>query len=164
MLENKVANKSIIQLDIEQWIPKDSELNFLDLKEFLFKEMILKEAEFRTMVDEKDWTVFKDKITMIFISNRAIIPQWAYLIVANKLKEVDSICMLKTENYKEQILCHIIEHKDYSQYQDKRVLVKGCSKEKLSQQPYILLAQKLTNIVKALSYGEACSTVPIFKN
>lgn len=164
MLENKVANKAIIQVDIEQWIPKDSDLNFLDLKEFLFKEMILKEADFRAMVEEKDWTIFKEKPTFIFISNRAIIPQWAYLIIANKLKEVNSICLLKTENYKEQILSQIIEARDYSEYQGKRVLVKGCSREKLSQQPYILLAQKLTPIVRALSFGEACSTVPIFKN
>jgi Protein of unknown function (DUF2480) len=164
MLENKVANKAIIQIDIEQWIPKDKDLNFLDLKEFLFKEMILKEAEFRTMVDEKDWTEFKDKYTLIFISNKAIIPQWAYLIIANKLKEVDSPCMMKTESYREQILCDLISQKDYSEYEGKRLLVKGCSREKLSQQPYILLAQKLTPIVRALSFGEACSTVPIFKN
>jgi hypothetical protein len=164
MLENKVANKPIIQIDIEQWIPKDSDLNFLDLKEFLFKEMILKEAEFRAMVDEKDWTIFANKPTFIFISNRAIIPQWVYLIIANKLMEVNSTCLTKTENYKEQILCHIIANKDYSEYDAKRVLVKGCSREKLSQQPYILLAQKLTPIVRALSFGEACSTVPIFKN
>jgi hypothetical protein len=164
MLENKVANKTIIQIDIEQWIPKDSELGFLDLKEFLYKEMILKESGFRTMIDEKDWTVFKDKITLIYISNKAIIPQWAYLIIAHKLKEVNSVCYIKTENYREQILCHIIETKDYMEYEGKRLLVKGCSREKLSQQPYILLAQKLTPIVRALSFGEACSTVPIFKN
>lgn len=164
MMENKVAQKSIIQLDIEQWIPKDSELNFLDIKEFLFKEMILKEAEFRALVDEKDWKIYADKPTFIFISNRAIIPQWAYLIIANKLMEVGSICRLKTENYKEDVLTYIIANKDYSEYQDKRVLVKGCSREKLSQQPYILLAQKLTPIVKAMSFGEACSTVPIYKN
>ncbi len=72
--------------------------------------------------------------------------------------------MMKTDNYREQILCDIINQKDYSEYEGKRLLVKGCSREKLSQQPYILLAQKLTPIVRALSFGEACSTVPIFKN
>ena len=164
MLTNKVEAKPIIQIDIEQWIPQESELKYLDLKEFLFKEMILKEAEFRELIDQKDWGEFRDKFTLLHISNRAIIPQWAYLIIANKLQKVNSICFLKTENYREEILIYIITNKDFSEYQGKRLLIKGCSKEKISQQPYILLTQKLTTVVKALSFGESCSTVPLFKN
>lgn len=164
MLTNKVEAKPIIQIDIEQWIPSESELMFLDLKDFLFKEMILKEAEFRELIDKKDWTVFRDKFTLLHISNKAIIPQWAYLIIANKLQEVNSTCILKTESYKEDILMHIIANKEYSEYKGKRLLIKGCSKEKISQKPYILLTQKLTPLVKALSFGESCSTVPLFKN
>lgn len=164
MLTNKIETKPIVQIDIEQWIPRDSELGVLDLKEFLFKEMILKEAEFREMIDQKDWTEYKDKFTLLFISNKAIIPQWAYLIIANKLQEVNSTSIMKTESYKEDILLHIIANKDYSEYLGKRLLIKGCGKEKISQRPYILLTQKLTPIVKALSFGESCSTVPLFKN
>lgn len=161
---NKVSEKSIVPIDIEQWIPSESEFLWLDVKEFLFKEMILKEVDFRKAVDEKNWETYRDKYTFVFISNRAIIPQWAWLILAQKLSEVNSICFLKSENPKEQALLYILEHKDYSEYQNKRVLVKGCSKESISQQPYILLTQKLVPIVKALSFGESCSTVPIFKH
>ena len=164
MLTNKVETKPIIQIDIEQWIPKESDLQFLDLKEFLYKEMILKEAEFRALIDKKDWQLYSNRYTLLYVSNRAIIPQWAYLIIANKLKEVNSICFMKTENYKEDILLYEIHAKDYSEFQGKRLLIKGCSREKLSLQPFILLAQKLTPIVKALSFGESCSTVPLFKN
>jgi hypothetical protein len=164
MLTNKVEAKPMVQIDIEQWIPRDSELMYLDLKEFLFKEMILKETEFRELIDQKDWTEYQDKYTLIYVSNKAIIPQWAYLIIANKLQEVNSACIYKTERYKEDILLNIIQNKDFSEFQGKRLLIKGCSKEKISQQPYILLAQKLTTIVKALSFGESCSTVPLFKN
>jgi hypothetical protein len=164
MLKNKVEARPIIQIDIEQWIPRESELKYLDLKEFLFKEMILKEAEFRELIEQKNWSEYKDRFTLLHISNRAIIPQWAYLIIANKLQEVNSIGLLKTDTYKEDILMQIIANKDYSEYNGKRLLIKGCSKEKISQQPYILLTQKLTPIVKALSFGESCSTVPLFKN
>jgi len=164
MLTNKIEAKPIIQIDIEQWIPKESDLIFLDLKEFLFQEMILKEAEFRDLVDKKDWTIFGDKYTLLYISNHAIIPQWAYLIIANKLKEVESPCFIKSDHYKEEILMHFLHQKDFKEYEGKRLLIKGCGKEKLSQQPYILLTQKLTPIVKALSFGESCSTVPLFKN
>jgi Protein of unknown function (DUF2480) len=164
MLKNKVEARPIIQIDIEQWIPRESELKYLDLKEFLFKEMILKEAEFRELIEQKNWSEYKDRFTLLHISNRAIIPQWAYLIIANKLQEVNSIGLLKTDTYKEDILMQIIANKDYSEYNGKRLLIKGCSKENISQQPYILLTQKLTPIVKALSFGESCSTVPLFKN
>lgn len=164
MLTNKVEAKPIIQIDIEQWIPKDSEIHWLDIKEFLYKEMILKEAEFRDMVDKKDWKAYAVKPTIIYVSNKAIIPQWAYLIIANKLQEVGSVCILKTTHYKEDLLIHEIYRRDFSEYSGKRLLIKGCSKEQLSQQPYILLTQKLTPMVKALSFGESCSTVPLFKN
>ena len=164
MLTNKVETKPIIQIDLEQWIPKDISLASIDMKEFLFKEMILKEAEFRALIEDKDWSEYKGKICLLFISNKAIIPQWAYLIIANKLMEVNSPCILKTENYKEDVLLHVIQNRDYAEYSGKRLLIKGCSKVKLTQQPYILLIQKLTPIVKALSFGESCSTVPIFKN
>jgi len=163
-MENKVENKPIIQLDIEKWIPNNNELCMMDLKQFLYKELILKESDFRQAIDEKDWSEYKDKYTLIYVSNKAIIPQWAYLIIANKLREVNSPCFLKTENYREDILMYILEHRDYSEYEKKRVLIKGCSQEKLSQMPYIRISQLLTPIVKALSFGESCSTVPIFKN
>lgn len=163
-MKNKVENKPIIQIDIEQWIPRDSDIQFLDLKEFLYKEMILKEIEFRELIEKKDWEIYNNKPTILHVTNRAIIPQWAYLIIANKLQEVNSPCFLKTENYKEQLLMHEIYQRDFSQYEGKRILIKGCSRENLSQQPYILLTQKLTPIVRALSFGESCSTVPLFKN
>lgn len=163
MLVNKTASKPIIQIDIEQWIPQSEDIVDLDLKEFLFKEMILKEAEFREMIDLRDWSSHRNKYTLIYISNRAIIPQWAYLIIANKLEEVGSTAFLKSENYKEQILLSIIETKDYEEYRTKRLLIKGCGREQLSMQPYILLTQKLTPIVKSLSFGESCSTIPLFK-
>lgn len=164
MLTNKVEEKSIIQIDLEQWIPMESEFQGIDLKEFLFKEIILKESEFREFVEKKNWEIYRNQYALLYVSNRAIIPQWAYLIIANKLKEVNSVCLLKTDNYKEETLISIIQNKDFSEYNGKRLLIKGCGKEKLSQQPYIILTQKLTPIVKALSFGEACSTVPLFKN
>lgn len=163
MLTNKVSAKPIIQIDIEQWIPKETDIVFIDLKDYLFKGLIIKEEEFRKQIDEKDWTEYKNKYTVVQVSNQAIIPQWAYLIIANKLSEVQSPCFIHTQNYKEVILSHIIQNKDYSEYKGKRLLVKGCSREKLSQQPFVLLTQKLTPIVKSLSYGESCSTVPVFK-
>lgn len=164
MLTNKVDNKPIIQIDLEKWIPADSELCFLDMKDFLFKEMILKESEFRSAIEDMDWTPYQNKMTLVHLSNKAIIPQWSYMIIANKLQEVNSSCIFKTENYKEEALIHIIHTKDMSEFEGKRVLVKGCGKIPLSPRPFILLAQKLSSIVRSLAFGESCSSVPLFKN
>ncbi len=164
MLTNKVENKAIVQLNLESWIPKQSDILELDLKQFLFKELILKEAEFRQSIELFDWEVYRDKYTIVSISNKAIIPQWAFLLIAHKLHEVNSSVFSESGNIRENILIHIIEQKDLSEFEGKRVLIKGCGNENISNYPYILLTQRLVPIVKALSFGEACSMVPLFKN
>lgn len=164
MVENKVANKSIIQLDIETWIPQKEDIVHLDLKLFLFREMILKEKEFRELVEAHSWADYQGKYIILQNSKQAIIPQWAYMIIANKLYEVGGIAFVDEPSVREKILQHIIEHKDLSEYTDKRVLIKGCGNERLSNAPYLLLTHRLSSVVRALSFGESCSMVPLFKN
>ena len=164
MLQNKVENKPIIQIDLEQWIPKPFEVVELDLIPFLYKELILKETEFRELVEHFEWEKFRNKIAILSLSKSAIVPQWAYLIISHKLQEVNSPVFIQGENLKEKMLIHVIEQKDLSEFEGKRVLIKGCGREKLSNYPYTLLTQRLAPIVKALSFGESCSMVPLFKN
>lgn len=163
-LINKVVNKAIIQIDLEKWIPSPDQIMRLDIKQFLFKELVLKESEFREQVEQFHWATFAHKYVVLEISNNAIVPQWAYLIIAEKLAEVQASSFSDNANVREQILVHIILTKDLSEYQNKRILVKGCGQENLSNYPYILLTQRLKTIAKAFSFGESCSMVPIFKN
>lgn len=161
---NKVAQKNIVSIDLEKWLPKPEQIAYLDLKEFLWKEMILKEKEFRDQIESTNWEVYRSKYVVVKISNGAIIPQWAYLVLANKLEEVQATAMTEQPNLKEAILMRIIDSKSLSEYEGQRVLIKGCGNESLSQAPYMRLTQRLTPIVRAFSFGEACSMVPIFKN
>jgi hypothetical protein len=164
MLTNKVENKPIVQIDIEKWIPGSDQIVSLDLKQFLFREMILKEADFRDQIEIFDWSIYSEKFVLIEVSNGAIVPQWAFLIIAQKLDLVQATAFSKSDNIREKILLHIIEQRDLSEYAGKRVLIKGCGKESLSHEPYVRLTQRMSPLVKALSFGEVCSTVPIFKN
>lgn len=164
MLTNKVENKPIVQIDLEQWIPKKSDILYLDLKQFLFKELVLKEVEFREEIEKFNWEDYRNKCVVVVVSNHAIVPQWAFLIISHKLQEVGSASFEQSENLKENLLVHSILSKDLSEYKEKRVLIKGCGNEKLSNYPYMILAQRLSPIVKALSFGESCSMVPLFKN
>jgi hypothetical protein len=163
-MENNLSQKSIISIDLEQWIPKDTDYHVFDLKEVLFQGMILKETDFRKAMDDHDWESYRGKPTLIFCSNTAIIPQWAYLILSCHLATVHSPAFLKEGNYKEQLLLEKIRNFDLSIYENKRLLIKGCSKEKMSQMPYMILCQRLYAVAKAISFGESCSTVPIYKH
>jgi len=164
MLTNKVESKPIIQIDIEKWIPSSDQIVSLDLKQFLFREMILKEADFRDQIEIFDWTIYSKKYVQIEVSNGAIVPQWAFLIITQKLGIVGATAFSKSDKIREMILLHLIEQRDLSEYAGKRVLIKGCGKESLSHEPYVRLTQRMSKIVKTLSFGEVCSTVPIFKN
>lgn len=163
-LINKVEEKAIVQIDLEKWLPKSEEIALFDIKDFLFQGLILREKEYRESLDTLNWNIFKDKFTLIQCSNDAIIPQWAYLLVANELYKVNSVAFSKKDSLFEDVLLYKIAHINIEEYRNKRVLIKGCSSAKISIQPYIAISQILSPIVKAFSYGESCSMVPIFKN
>ncbi|HXO76168.1 MAG TPA: DUF2480 family protein, partial [Puia sp.] len=78
---NKVAQSGLLNLDLEDYYPRE-EIVVFDLKPLLFMEMILKEKDFRTALSAVDWTVYQDKIVAVTCSADAIIPAWAYMLVA----------------------------------------------------------------------------------
>lgn len=163
-MENQVEKKAILQLDLESFYPKSDELAFLDIKDFLVQEWLLKESDFRLALENMNWQAFKEKHTLIFCSNDAIIPQWAYMLIAHYLEQVDSKAYFKKETFEEDVLISKIQNLSLEPYQNKRILIKGCSKKTISPYPYILITQKLNRIAKSVAFGESCSSVPLFKN
>lgn len=163
-LVNKVENKPIVQIDLERWLPSADAIAYFDLKDYLFQEWVLKENDFRASLESLDWEVYRNKYTVVECTNDAIIPQWAFLLVSHYLQAVESVSFSSRIQIQEQILLYKVQHVDISEYKDKRVLIKGCSSTKIGILPYMLLTQRLSEVVKAFSYGESCSMVPIFKN
>lgn len=160
---NKVAESGIITLDLEKFYPSQ-ELMELDLKDFLFMEMLLKEKDFREKLEAADWIQYNGKIVAVHCSTDAIIPMWAYMLVSSKLKGVASEVYFGNkstaiEKAMEKNILSIHEE----EYKDKRVVVKGCGDIEIPSSAYLMISQKLIPVVKSLMYGEPCSTVPVYK-
>jgi len=161
---NKVAQSGIITLDLEGFLPEESSILSFDLKPFLFKEMILREKDFRTAIAAYDWSMFEGKNVAVFCSADAIIPMWAYMLIGILLEPYSTSVYFGTPDFvKNTLLLNNIQQIDNSIYQDKRLIIKGCGDYPLPEAAYIAITQKLKPVVKSLMYGEPCSTVPIYK-
>lgn len=162
-LVNRVANSGIVVFNLEDHFPVQAFKEF-DLKPFLFKELILKEKDFRAALKEQDWTAYKDCIALVHNSNDAIIPVWAYMLVASYLTEsAAEIFQGSQEEYLKQHYQKLISVIDGSEYDEKRVVIKGCSRKPVPAAAYAALTARLKPHVQSLMYGEPCSTVPIHK-
>ena len=162
-LVNRVANSGIITINLEEFFPKEEFVVF-DLKDYLFKELILKEKDFRTALKEFDWENLKGKILLIYCSNDAIIPVWAYMLVASYASPfaVD-IFQGTQEEYLKKHYSQVITALDETTYDNQRIVIKGCSHKPVPPSAYADLTKKLQATVRSIMYGEPCSTVPIYK-
>lgn len=162
-LENKIAKSGLLTIDLEQYYPKN-EVVEIDIKNFLFREMILKESEFKQHIATHDWQKYKDKVVAVHCTTDALLPQWAFMMVTNALYSfTTSVFFGSKQEAKVNYLLHQIHQLDYSIYTDKKVLVKGCSHEELPDVAYLEITKQLLPVVQSLMFGEACSNVPIYK-
>lgn len=160
---NKVAESSLVTLDLEDFYPKNEIAEF-DLKDHLFMGLIIKEKEFREGLKELDWEKYRDKIVGITCSADAIIPMWANMLVASYLQPIArEIIFGNKKDVVASILVRNISAIDTEEYADKRIVIKGCGEIEIPEAAYVAITQKLLPTVKSIMYGEACSTVPIYK-
>lgn len=163
-LVNKIAESGLITLRPEEWVPK-SKPAVIDIKDFLFMELILKEKDFREMMKTHPWAQYKDQSLCVFCSTDAIIPSWAYMLIAtNAIPFTQNIFFGSPAQWQSRQLLDYIDHLDVSPYDDQRVIIKGCSEDVIiGPEIYMALTNKLVPVVKSLMFGEPCSTVPVFK-
>ena len=157
-LRNKVAESGIITINLEAYIPDEQIFSF-DIKDFLFMEMLLKEKEFRQALDNHNWEQYKDKHVAIFCSTDAIIPMWAYMLIATRLSPVAKSVF---EGRPEELFKKLFIDK-INAIEDKRVVIKGCGEKEIPPYAYTAITKHLLPKVKSLMYGEPCSTVPVYK-
>ncbi|BCY27766.1 DUF2480 family protein [Flavobacterium okayamense] len=160
---NKVAQSSLEVFDLEDYFP-DEHVVQLDISQWLFEGFLLKEKDFREQLKNFDWTIYKDKYVGIYCSTEAVLPAWAFSLVAVylnpvALKVINGNLEAITIVWYEDILSKV----DYSTYKDKPVILKGCSKKQVPQEVYTLAIQKLMPHAKSIMFGEACSAVPLYK-
>ena len=153
----------MINFDISDLIPKGTRKG-IDLKDFLFEGLILREADFRQKISEINPEDYKEAYVYIYNSVDAVIPLWAYFLITAKISGFAEKIISGNRETLETILLHdVIQSYDFSYLEGKRVLVKGCSHAFVSENSYVELVDRLRSVVKSLMFGEACSNVPIFK-
>lgn len=163
-IKNKIADSGLVNFDLSALVPKGRRLG-IDLKDFLFEGMILKEKNFREKVATMNPEEYRDSYVYIYNSAEAIVPLWAYFLITAKITDLARKIVYGNREDLEVLLMHnAIQTYDFTELMHKRVLVKGCSDESIPENAYIELVEQLKPIVKSLMFGEACSNVPIFKN
>ncbi|WP_066440699.1 DUF2480 family protein [Chryseobacterium sp. CCH4-E10] len=163
-IRNKVAESGLINFDLTDLVPK-GERKGIDLKDFLFMEMILKEKDFREKVAAINVEEYRDAYVYVYNSADAIVPLWAYFLITAKLTDVTKKIVFGNREDLEVILMHnAVKNYNFEEMRGKRVLVKGCSDKEIPENAYIELVEQLKPVVKSLMFGEACSNVPIVKN
>lgn len=160
---NKVEKSGLITLDLEDIYPKEPRMLF-DLKDYLYEGLVLREKEFRENLSKLDWKMYENAYVAVTCTSDAIVPSWSYLLIANYLTGVAKLISFGTlEDLERDIFTEIIDKMDVDSYKDKKIIIKGCSRKPVPQNAYLQLIQKLKPIAFSLMFGEACSTVPIFK-
>ena len=162
-INNKVADSGIVSIDLASYLPTN-EIVLFDIKPYLFMELILKEKEFRTALASIDWSIYQDKVVGIICSTDAIIPMWANMLIVSALNPFAAAVYFGDENkIREQQLLENIAKINATDYNNQRVVIKGCGETPIGESAYIAITQKLRPEVKSIMYGEPCSTVPVFK-
>lgn len=162
-LVNRVAASGLITLDLADYLP-NVEIATFDLKDYLFRELILREKDFRAALAEHDWQGYAGKTLLVYCSTDAIIPMWAYmLIAAYATPHAEDIFQGTPTEYYHQHLLRRLGELDPTEFAGRRVVVKGCGDQPVPAAAYLELTRRLQPVVKSLMYGEPCSTVPIYK-
>lgn len=161
---NKVAESGIVTIDLANYLPDMSSVVAFDIKPFLFREMILKEKDFRESMKFHDWEQYAGKYIAIHCSVDAIVPVWAYMLIASYMQPIaQSLYFGTASELYNKLVSDNISKIDTEEYVDKRVVLKGCGDKEVPATAYVSATEKLRPVVKSLMYGEPCSTVPIYK-
>ena len=160
---NRVANSKLETIDLETFI-SDNQRRTFDLKKWLKNDLVLIEKDFRENLQNHDWKQYKNNFLSIVCSNDAIIPDWAFLLVSSYLKKDEIKHVIGSLELLENILINeTINNYDFSNYKNKAVIIKGCSNKFIPKSSYSILIDKLQPVVKSIMFGEACSSVPVYK-
>ena len=162
-IKNRVTNSNLITIDLEDFYPKGQRIE-LDISQWLLEGSILREKDFREQVKKFPWEHYQDCYIALTNKNEAIIPAWAFMLLTIQLTPfAKKISSGSLEQLEALLFSEIISSINVDVYKDKSVIIKGCTTKPIPENAYILLTQKLQPIVKSVMYGEACSSVPLYK-
>jgi hypothetical protein len=160
---NKVAQSGLLEINLEDYYPKGERVVF-DMKEQLFQGLILKEKDFREFIKKEDWTKYKDKYVALLCSADAVVPTWAYMLLVTELQPVaKKVVFGNLEMLETVIFMEALSKLNPADFTDKKIFIKGCGRLPVPESAYVEITRILRPIAKSIMYGEACSTVPLYK-
>lgn len=163
VIQNKVAESGIQVVDLERFLP-DEPVSGIDLADYMVGGFVLREKDFRAELKAKDWTQFEGHHVGVFCSTDAIVPTWAFMLVASYLDGVAaSVTSSTADAISERLLLDRIDSADWSEFEDRIVVLKGCGTGKVTPSAYIRATSALQQVSRKLMYGEPCSSVPIWR-
>ena len=161
---NKVANSALVTFNLEDYYHKGERILY-DIKQNLFQELILKEKDFREFIKNHDWNQYQGKNVGLVCTAEAIVPTWAYMLLATRLEQVANIVIFgDLEKLEQALYQQALSKINLEDYRNAKVVVKGCGNLPVPIFAFVEISRILTPIVQSLMYGEPCSTVPIYKN
>ncbi len=162
-ITNKVAQSALTEFNLEEYYPQGERL-LLDIKDQLFQGLILREKDFREFVKTHNWAIYQDNYVAITCTADAIVPTWAYMLLATALSPVAKSFVFGNLEVLETVLfTQALSKINPEFYQGKRIVIKGCSKVPVPASAYVELTRILRPVAQSIMYGEACSTVPLYK-
>ncbi len=160
---NRVQKSSLITIDLEDFYPTGERLVF-DISDWLYEGILLKEKDFREKIKKHNWSKYSGKYVAITCLTEAVIPSWAFMLIAINLEGYAKFMVQgDLDDLENAVFYNVIEKIEISEYENKSVIIKGCSNMPIPDNAYIFLIQKIKPVVKSLMFGEACSTVPLYK-
>ncbi|ETZ24464.1 DUF2480 family protein [Pedobacter sp. V48] len=160
---NKVAASGLITFNLEDYLNQGERVVY-DIKDNLFHGLMLREKDFREFIKTHEWTAYKGKNVAITCSADAIVPTWAYMLLANKMRPyANEVVFGSLETLEAVLFTKALAKIDLNAFAGERVVVKGCADIDLPVAAYVEITNLLTPVVKSIMYGEPCSTVPIYK-
>lgn len=160
---NRVAQSKLITFDLEDYYPEGARM-VLDIKDWLYEGLILREKEFRAYADAHDWSVYQDAFVALQCSSEAIIPGWAYMLITSRLQPfAKQVVVGDLESLETVLYQKVIADLEIETFRDKPVIIKGCTNKPVPKNAYLWATAKIQQVAKSVMYGEACSSVPLFK-
>ena len=160
---NKVAASGLMTLNLEEYFHQGERVVY-DIKDNLFHGLMLREKDFREFIKTQDWSLYSGKNVAIICSADAIVPTWAYMLLANKMKPfANEVVFGSLDTLEATLFVRALSKIDVNAYANERVVIKGCADIEVPVAAYVEITNLLTPVVKSIMYGEPCSTVPIYK-
>ncbi len=160
---NRVEASGLVTLDLETYYHPGERVLF-DIKDQLFKGLMLKEKDFRAFIAANNWAEYSGKNIAFYCSTDAIVPTWAYMLLGIAVEPYANRYVFGDLNLLNQTLYYdALQQINAPIYEGKRVIVKGCSNVHIPVQAYLEITHKLLPYAKSIMYGEACSNVPLYK-